>query len=526
MTAITPYTVSKVCSDTQLGFVRFWWLFIKVIFHPKSWTIAKVLKMARRVDKAFSYMKKHAESMRFERTGLIPVCKEDYTSLKTWYKKQADEYKEKKMQQNVHDLEIAKEQNRELARVFGGKTIGDGNVGILGLPTVWARNWNPTDAHPLAPWPSPREFREEGDERYTSNYGRYMPIPRVPGNPTVVYKQKSWNPVEPLDMVMPVPKLYGNVNINKLGYFDATVDEEGIPYDDEELPGKEYFVEQNNHTRQNNSVGHSLWSGDTKVNSVDRNAHLHMNATPTRKPRFSRFRAEAVPFVARKFDGKDVKTSNDYSKIHMKGSPEEKKEASTASIGALLESTNIDLQPKADAGLGSFGYIGMERKNGILENDPFIDSHFKELRGNDSTTKGKESLADFFACKAELRPKAMLQSPSDAIFRIANPVQPGLKWSIPQNDSVMGTNLNKVQSGSGIGLQSQTYDIKIPAPSFGVAKSFGLHKSASFSSRSRFNKPAALKLDKTYPAEFVISAMANTQDTNGGVKLDAATELA
>ena len=451
--------------------------------------------MSRRADKAFSYMKKNAEAMRFERTGLIPATTEDYVNLKNWYKRTAYEYKQKKMQQNINDLEVAKKQIRELALVFGGKTIGDCNVGILGLPTVWARNWTPTEAHPLAPWPSPREFREEGDERYTSNYGRYLPIPRLPGNSTVVYKQKSWSPIEPLDMVMPVPMLYGNINFNELGYFDATVDEAGVPYDDEELPGKEYFVEQNNHTSQINSGGHSLWSGDTKVSLEDRNATLHMSGTPTRKPRFSRFRAEAVPFVARNLKEKDSEASIDYSKVYMKDDTTEKEEAFGANIGALLESTNILLEPKAGAGAGLFGYVGMERANGVLENDPFMDSHLKKSRGNNlSATKGKKNLTDFIARKGELRSKAMLQSSSQAAFHVSSPVQSGLMFNEAQNVTT-----------------SSTYNMEHPTSLFGVAKSLGLHKATSLSSRNKAHKPAALKLHKS---------------TNGGVKLGATTKHA
>ena len=48
-------------------------------------------------------------------------------------------------------------------------------------------------------------MREEGDERHTSQFGRFMGLPRNPGNETVTYKQRS--PVKQffVDRVWEVP---------------------------------------------------------------------------------------------------------------------------------------------------------------------------------------------------------------------------------------------------------------------------------------------------------------------------------
>ena len=67
---------------------------------------------------------------------------------------------------------------------------------VLAFPTVWTMWSTPTEDRPVVPWPGADEMREEGDERMTSGYRRYLPLLREPGNETVTWKQKparsSW----------------------------------------------------------------------------------------------------------------------------------------------------------------------------------------------------------------------------------------------------------------------------------------------------------------------------------------------
>ena len=247
--------------------------------------------------------------MRFERTGVVPKHSQEYKHLREWYNNLKDEQKQRKAEQNDLDMSIAKRQNREMARVFGGRTFGNNNVGILGHPTIWARGWTATKDHPEAPWPGPQEFREEGDERHTSNYGRFLPIPRVPGNRTVAYKQKPWTPVESFDRIMHVPKVCGMVNTKMFGFYEIEVDSNGVPYDDHDLPGDEYIIKQDN-----------VFRGDERTSATARGPTLlatdpirpathdfadfvldSMSAAPNRKYKGSKIKATAAPFYPRNF---------------------------------------------------------------------------------------------------------------------------------------------------------------------------------------------------------------------------------
>ncbi|KAI4177416.1 MAG: hypothetical protein LQ343_000397 [Gyalolechia ehrenbergii] len=68
---------------------------------------------------------------------------------------------------------------------------GDGRGAVLAEETIWCPWDEPTEHHPQAPWPCKEEMREEGDERHTSQFGRFMALPRNPGNETVSYKHRS-----------------------------------------------------------------------------------------------------------------------------------------------------------------------------------------------------------------------------------------------------------------------------------------------------------------------------------------------
>ena len=88
---------------------------------------------------------------------------------------------------------------------MAGRTFNDGLSTVLWEPTMWSPWYFPTDARPQAPWPCPEEMKEEGDERNTSRFGRFLGLPRVPGNETVAWKQKNYLPPLPFDEVWSLP---------------------------------------------------------------------------------------------------------------------------------------------------------------------------------------------------------------------------------------------------------------------------------------------------------------------------------
>ncbi|KAI4241798.1 MAG: hypothetical protein L6R40_004344 [Gallowayella cf. fulva] len=90
---------------------------------------------------------------------------------------------------------------------IAGKSYNDARATVLALETIWCPWDAPTSSHPQPPWPAKEEMREEGDERHTSQFGRFLALPRNPGNETVTYKQRSVVRQHHFDRVWEVPRL-------------------------------------------------------------------------------------------------------------------------------------------------------------------------------------------------------------------------------------------------------------------------------------------------------------------------------
>ncbi|KAL8810567.1 MAG: hypothetical protein Q9223_007730 [Gallowayella weberi] len=97
--------------------------------------------------------------------------------------------------------------DRYLEPAINGNSFNDNRATLLGMETIWCPWDEPTESHPQAPWPAKEEMREEGDERHTSQFGRFLALPRNPGNETVTYKQRSVVRQHHLDRVWEVPGL-------------------------------------------------------------------------------------------------------------------------------------------------------------------------------------------------------------------------------------------------------------------------------------------------------------------------------
>ena len=93
----------------------------------------------------------------------------------------------------------------KINRAMGGKSYRDGRGTVLARPSTWSPWYQPTDERPEARWPCIEEMKEEGDERHTSAFGRFPALPRVPGNPTVMWKVKPVIPPLPFDEVWKLP---------------------------------------------------------------------------------------------------------------------------------------------------------------------------------------------------------------------------------------------------------------------------------------------------------------------------------
>lgn len=67
----------------------------------------------------------------------------------------------------------------------------DNRSTVLAMPSVWAPYFKATPERPDAPWPNLDELRYEGDDRAKTNVGRFLPLPRRPGNETVTWKARE-----------------------------------------------------------------------------------------------------------------------------------------------------------------------------------------------------------------------------------------------------------------------------------------------------------------------------------------------
>ena len=175
--------------------------------------------------------------MRFDRCPAIPQDFDEYIShLADVAREQAD-YAAGKLATTKTETAINERLERQPIVPFESiRRFRDPRLGVMGYKTIWAHSWIEEKDHPVAHWPDAQELKEEGDERHTSNFGRCMPMLRCPGNETVNWKQLPELTMYPFDQVMHVPRKCAVVN-PKMPGFVLEVDEDGIPYDDDDMPG-------------------------------------------------------------------------------------------------------------------------------------------------------------------------------------------------------------------------------------------------------------------------------------------------
>jgi len=103
-----------------------------------------------------------------------------------------------------------------LIPAFKGKLHSDCLSYVLCLPTIFCPTWylpdptqpDPDLQKPHAPWPCAAEMRWEGDDRARTNFGRQLPLPRVPahpGNRTAAWHMRSAIKSHKLDYFPRVP---------------------------------------------------------------------------------------------------------------------------------------------------------------------------------------------------------------------------------------------------------------------------------------------------------------------------------
>ena len=216
-------------SATPLGCVDFQ----EISFDERSFDSDEVYTTNSRVwvaSKIVEIEKWQKTKGNLQRMSLIPKSPILPTNFPEWLQHrtefldlQVDEAKEKMEMKERVRMELAELRVRKIhaKKPLGGLVMVDGRGSVLAQKTIWNPWLDETPRHKPAPWPTCQEMKEEGDERHTSGYGRFLALPRAPGNPTVNHKQRSVVTSHHFDRVWPVPR------------GGPCYDDEGEEYDEE-----------------------------------------------------------------------------------------------------------------------------------------------------------------------------------------------------------------------------------------------------------------------------------------------------
>ena len=164
---------------------------------------------------------KTAELERWQRTksnlhrmSFIPKSPLLPRTFPDWLQHRMD-YLDTQVEQLVKQIAIKEKERRKqiypelntikAKKPFAERDFPDGRSSVLARKSIWSPWPDVTQRHEPAPWPSTQEMKEEGDERHTSGYGRFLALPRAPGNPTVNHKQRHIITAHALDRVWAVP---------------------------------------------------------------------------------------------------------------------------------------------------------------------------------------------------------------------------------------------------------------------------------------------------------------------------------
>ena len=170
----------------------------------KTWVAPKMAEQEK-----FDITRTNLERMEFiPRSPFVPRTMDEWLAHRIAFAEDAkqDELKRLSDKQAASGPAIIGGRVRVLLP-FCGKHFRDNRSAVLALKSTWTPWYEPTELYPQAPWPSLEEMKEEGDERNTSGFGRFPALPRVPGNETVVWKQKNVIVPYPFDGVWKLPKI-------------------------------------------------------------------------------------------------------------------------------------------------------------------------------------------------------------------------------------------------------------------------------------------------------------------------------
>ncbi|OCK79654.1 hypothetical protein K432DRAFT_405393 [Lepidopterella palustris CBS 459.81] len=92
-----------------------------------------------------------------------------------------------------------------ITKLMRGREPKENRGAVLCQQTIWCLKWDMKADK--APWPSLSELKWEGDDRAKTSVGRYLPLPREPGNATVAWHHLRVLQAFDFDEVRKVPTL-------------------------------------------------------------------------------------------------------------------------------------------------------------------------------------------------------------------------------------------------------------------------------------------------------------------------------
>ncbi|CRG92254.1 hypothetical protein PISL3812_09311 [Talaromyces islandicus] len=133
----------------------------------------------------------HYRKMRLNMEFIAPKSPFVPSNFKKWLLHRASvlEARARSIKNCIADSKGTEKGNAQL--VFHERKWSDTRSHVLSQETIWRNHGPENPSRPQAPWPDSSERKHEGYQRVRSGYKRFLPLPRVPGNQTVNWKQRS-----------------------------------------------------------------------------------------------------------------------------------------------------------------------------------------------------------------------------------------------------------------------------------------------------------------------------------------------
>lgn len=188
--------------------------------HSRKWVNPEVLENEKAKKLNNARFKLCPDSEAWTQDFDLEAHKKAYgKDVAKYYKKQkarAEKAKKEKLERELLGWPVDPEV--KIKPPFGGKKFNTNFGPVLGKPTVFCpefktdryKSYNPLvpkELKEVAPWPCREEQKYEGDDRISTDplHRRYLGLPRVPGNNTVNWMQRSVIDQYPLDDFYVVP---------------------------------------------------------------------------------------------------------------------------------------------------------------------------------------------------------------------------------------------------------------------------------------------------------------------------------